>query len=412
LNSPQALFDTLAATSPDYNARRGVYVDCRDKHGRTPLILACYKGRYSVVELMISLGAQVDATYGAGLTALHVAVAYRRTAIATLLVHSGASPFVENLAGLTAVDMVVRSGVSLELLRLMESRGLYVGWVEQRVGRYRRPWARRWAVITQRLRYTGNRGDPRVRVVLSLYSSELSSFGSSCMMWVDGSRATGAGTLVELELAPGHQKPKGAHCRRANGSGWVLEFRAAGTDVESRQMLQDFMSCLNWGSSLGTSPSLGQVPMVHVPVTASGLDVGRQQQQQQALEDHWAHAPPGFLTGPEISGLSLTSTATNNSQDNELIPVSYETAFQTPPLPAAAAAPPPARNDDDRMTSDASGEWSSREQRECLICMDNPVEVVFCHTDGSLNGQTGCAVACSDCNARRPITSRVKVFGL
>ena len=30
----QALFDTLTETSHDFNAHRGLYVNCRDKHGR------------------------------------------------------------------------------------------------------------------------------------------------------------------------------------------------------------------------------------------------------------------------------------------------------------------------------------------------------------------------------------------
>ena len=96
--------------------------------------------------------------------ALHVAVAYRRTSIAMLLVEAGASPFVENEGGLTAHDMVIRTGLSLELLRLIESRGVYAGWVEQRVGRSK--WARRWGVISPRVRVERGR---EVKVVLCLY---------------------------------------------------------------------------------------------------------------------------------------------------------------------------------------------------------------------------------------------------
>ena len=346
------------------------------------------------------------------MTALHTSVAYRRTSIATLLVQSGASPFIENASGLTPHDMVIRTGLSLELLRLMETRGLYAGWVEQRVSRLRRPWARRWSVVTQRLQVAASGGAPRVRVVLCLYE-HLSTFWSPCRVWVDGSRASGTGTLVELELAGMAGKPKGACCKKVGGR-WVLEFRASGTDAASREALEEFKACLNWGASLGLEGQglgVGMTPSFSVqPVVVPSVESSQ----------HWASQPPGFLTGPEVSGMSLTSTASYDS--DTMIPAAY-TIGSTDAHDFTTNDPninPNANTSTNPNTipdTNPNPNPGTQVLRECLICLDRPVDIVFTHADG-----VGCAVACAECNARfqstvcpvcrRQISSRVKVYGL
>jgi len=383
----KALFDLLASIPDDFQSRRASYLSCRDRHGRTPLVLAARHGHHSIAELLVALGADLDVpcvstnrrqrssrtSRTSGMTALHVAVAYRRTSIAMLLVEAGASPFVENEGGLTAHDMVIRTGLSLELLRLIESRGVYAGWVEQRVGRGK--WARRWGVISPRVR------EREVKVVLCLYE-HLRTFWSPTRMWVDGSRASGAGGpgLVTLGLAPEvGTKPKGCWCRKVGGR-WTVEFRADAAG--GSEALEEFRACLDWGASLGS----GGGGFVRVNETQS--EVQSQVQWQVQSQQHWANQPPGFLASPEVSlsSISLTSTtSTENGNGNE--------------------------NIDNNTTHDKI------DTRECLICLDRPIQFVFTHADG-----VGCAVACADCNGRyqstacpvcrRHITARVKVFGL
>jgi len=387
----KALLDLLASILDDFQSRRASYLSCRDRHGRTPLILAARHGHHSIAELLISLGADLDvpcactsrrqrSSRTSGMTALHVAVAYRRTSIAMLLVEAGASPFIENEGGLTAHDMVIRTGLSLELLRLIESRGVYAGWVEQRVGRSK--WARRWGVISPRVRERSGEMERgrEVKVVLCLYE-HLRTFWSPTRMWVDGARASGAGGagLVTLGLAPEvGTKPKGCWCRKVGGR-WTVEFRADAAG--GGEALEEFRACLDWGASLGS----GGGGFVRVNETQS------QVQSQVQSQQHWASQPPGFLSSPEVSLSSIsltastTSTSTENGNGNE--------------------------NIDNNTTHDKI------DTRECLICLDRPVQFVFTHADG-----VGCAVACADCNGRyqstacpvcrRHITARVKVFGL
>lgn len=356
-------------------------MNCRDKHGRTPLILAAkgrHAGHHGVVEILISMGADLDAVFGANrMTALHMAVAYRRTSIASLLVRSGASPFLESTAGLTAHDMVIREGLSIDLLRLIESRGLYAGWLSLRVGGYRRPWARRWVVVSQRLVQTDRGSNARVRVMLSCYP-HLQTFGCVCRTWLCGSRLACSGLSVDLVLAPHVQKPKGAKCRRLGGR-WVLEFRAA---EEGQRDLEEFKDCMNWASGLGAEGGLPALP----------ASPGGGQQ-------HWANVPPTYLAETEASGISLASTtSTFESQESDLIPaVSLEGGDDGEGLAAAGSA------------VDAVG-------GECLMCLDRRVEYVYLH------GESCCAVACEVCNVkyqsdlcpvcRRRITARIKVYGL
>ena len=275
---------------------------------------------------------------------------------------------------------------------------MYAGWVEMRVGRYRRPWEKRWVVLTQRIRYGVGGSDGRIRVMMSCYP-HVSTYSCVCRTWICGSQASGVGTLVDLALAPGVRKPKGARCRKAGDrSGrWVLDFRPASGDGQSE--MEDFKACLNWAASLGADGGVGG---------QSRVEVQQPQQQQLLQQDHWANEPPGYLTGPEASSISLASTAsTLEHQDSELIPAIHP--FQ---LDSGAS------QQGDSISS-CRNEDTSAAGNECIICLDRKVEFVFCH---ARDGETGCAVACAACNAkyestacpvcRRQITGRIKVYGL
>ena len=78
--------------------------------GETPMIAAAFGGREAAMELLISLGADIDKQDSEGYTPLHwAATAGRDTTISWLLTH-GAEPRARNLRGETALMMSCRKG--------------------------------------------------------------------------------------------------------------------------------------------------------------------------------------------------------------------------------------------------------------------------------------------------------------
>jgi ankyrin repeat protein len=78
--------------------------------GETPMIAAAFGGRETAMELLISLGADIDKQDSEGYTPLHwAATAGRDTTISWLLTH-GADPRARNLRGETALMMSCRKG--------------------------------------------------------------------------------------------------------------------------------------------------------------------------------------------------------------------------------------------------------------------------------------------------------------
>ena len=85
---------------------RGVSpLDCRDKKGRTPLIVASEAGNASLIGALIRHGADINSVDADGETALMKAAYNRDLNVTELLVSHGADPNIRNNAGLTALEI-------------------------------------------------------------------------------------------------------------------------------------------------------------------------------------------------------------------------------------------------------------------------------------------------------------------
>lgn len=86
--------------------RQGVLPDARrSPAGRTPLIVACaYYGGINVVKLLVSYGADVNATANDGSTPLMLAAANAKQTVVEWLLKNGAHAEARDKAGKTALD--------------------------------------------------------------------------------------------------------------------------------------------------------------------------------------------------------------------------------------------------------------------------------------------------------------------
>ena len=82
----------------------GANVEVRGKNGRRPLHLAATVGRVDVAELLLARGADVDARDDWGWTPLHVTASQREAAMVKLLLEHGADVNPRNKAGRTPLD--------------------------------------------------------------------------------------------------------------------------------------------------------------------------------------------------------------------------------------------------------------------------------------------------------------------
>lgn len=73
-------------------AGEGVGVECRDKEGRTPLLLAAGKGHLRSAKVLVGAGANVDARSKDGRTALYRAAANGDRPMVEMLLAAGADP--------------------------------------------------------------------------------------------------------------------------------------------------------------------------------------------------------------------------------------------------------------------------------------------------------------------------------
>jgi hypothetical protein len=97
-------------------------IDDGDEFKRTALILAARRGKYKVLELLLSADAEVNRADAFGLTALHGAAQCNQRKCVKLLLEHGADPFVESAKCLTPRDGTTRDGVR----RLLPTPRAYV----------------------------------------------------------------------------------------------------------------------------------------------------------------------------------------------------------------------------------------------------------------------------------------------
>lgn len=361
----QGYFEVLGYSSEEFRRNKNEWIDCKNKYGHTPLFVSAAKGHYLVVELFIELGARLDTMDNLGCTALHAAVSRRQDAIAFMLINHGASPFVENMQGVTAMDIVCKHGLNVMLLRHIESRAIFCGWVEQKVSRFGigYDWSRRWVVVAQRLRYHGNgrlHEQPQVKTVLLSYQG-VESMVAACKCWLDASHALKVPSSQRLIsrnakmehttticLGRGHPSVRGAFTSKSQGR-FILHFRPVGVDDSSLAILSTFISYINWASQLGsTEPVVG-------PTAPSREE-----------SPHWALEPPQLLQTNELQIDPSPSSQTQHEVDFD---ADIEVSDTVDSSHRAGSS-----QDREMGTGSCQGG-----DRECLICMDNRIEVVFCH---------------------------------
>jgi len=345
----------LQETSIEFRRNRNQWIDCKDKRGRTPLIISASRGYYQIVELFIQLGASIDVMDNFGCTALHGAVYYRQDAVAVMLINQGSSPFVENMQGITPMDIVCKYGHNARLLRQIEDRAIYCGWVEQKIRKLgiAYEWCRRWIVIAQRLsfpRHDGIHSQPNIRTVLLSYHS-LDSVTPACKCWLDQAFASSEEAsyqqvlrnrkmlhAIRVYLGRGHPQVRGAATNKTSGR-ITMYFRPVDMNENSIVAVSDLESYVNWASGLNSEEPT-------VPVTSPVTREPR---------PHWALEPPQVL---QIGSESITEGRISTSSVEER---------------AESSAVPESRQEE------ATENARQGLEKECLICMDNKIEVVFCH---------------------------------
>ena len=85
-----------------------INLNCRDEFRYTPLMLACIKGNYLLVELLINNGANVNLKNRFGTSALMHASFYGRSKIVDLLLKAGAKTDVTDRAHELPLDYCLR----------------------------------------------------------------------------------------------------------------------------------------------------------------------------------------------------------------------------------------------------------------------------------------------------------------
>ncbi|KAG6395404.1 hypothetical protein SASPL_146049 [Salvia splendens] len=100
--------------------RGGEGVECRDREGRTPLILAAGKGNLRSVEALVRMGANVDARSKDGRTAMYRAAANGDLAVVEVLVAAGGDPTIGDVEHCRSAIGVARDKGHMEIVKVLE----------------------------------------------------------------------------------------------------------------------------------------------------------------------------------------------------------------------------------------------------------------------------------------------------
>ncbi|VEL38883.1 unnamed protein product [Protopolystoma xenopodis] len=101
-----------------------VHVDQADSHQKTPLYVACYHGRFDIVDLLLSARANVNAADKNGKTPLYIAVLHGHLALAGKLLCAGASVNRADHEGLGPLHMAVKfPKLDIPMVKLLLSHG-------------------------------------------------------------------------------------------------------------------------------------------------------------------------------------------------------------------------------------------------------------------------------------------------
>ncbi|HEY7910710.1 MAG TPA: ankyrin repeat domain-containing protein [Blastocatellia bacterium] len=100
---------------------RGLNVNARDDHGRTPLLEAVFGGHSDTIEYLLSRGADPDLKDRDGWTALMEAASKSHVDAVRMLLGSGADPNARNNRGWTALRTTARGNA--EIIRLLKQAG-------------------------------------------------------------------------------------------------------------------------------------------------------------------------------------------------------------------------------------------------------------------------------------------------
>lgn len=85
----------------------------QDSAGNTPLIVACQNGHMQACKLLLSHGANLNATNFKGNSALHYCFSYGYDDIGAYLIECGADEFITNLEGLTCYEGLTHSDLDM-----------------------------------------------------------------------------------------------------------------------------------------------------------------------------------------------------------------------------------------------------------------------------------------------------------
>lgn len=103
----------------------GLQPDLRDENGYSLLMQACHDGRYQVCQMLLTQGADINATAPDGKTPLMFAAMFNHIDIIELLLTHGADPYAKSADDLTALGLARAMGAEAAARRLAQHVELF-----------------------------------------------------------------------------------------------------------------------------------------------------------------------------------------------------------------------------------------------------------------------------------------------